>query len=434
MSTPATDAPQPLDLLRARGYVQDVTDADGLREAFASRRVTFYVGFDPSAPSLHAGSLVGIMAMAWLQRLGHRPIAIAGGATGRIGDPSGKDEERELLDDTTIEANLTRMKGQLGRFLDLSEPERGLLLDNHDWLSGFSFLDFLRDVGKHFSVNAMIARESVKRRLEEREQGISYTEFSYQLLQAYDFAHLYEAEGCILQGGGSDQWGNVVAGIDLIRRMHGGEAFGLTWPLLTTASGQKFGKSAGNAIWLDPEMTSPYAWYQYWLNTEDGDVERFLKLFTFLDLDEVGAITAEHADALHRRHGQRRLAEELTRIVHGDDGLAEAQRATAVFFGDEPFSGLDDATLATAFDAAPSAELPRERLDRGDLGLLELMTAVGAAGTNAEARRLVDQGAVRVNNARVGDSHRTIGPADLASETTLVLRIGKKRYYLARFA
>ncbi|MBW3663253.1 MAG: tyrosine--tRNA ligase [Actinobacteria bacterium] len=429
----AEDAPNPLALLHERGYVQDVTDEAGLREALATRRVTFYVGFDPSAPSLHAGNLVGIMAMAWLQRLGHRPIAISGGATGRIGDPSGKDEERELLDDATIEANLSRHKAQLGRFLDLSQPDRGLLLDNHDWLGEFSFLGFLRDVGKHFSVNAMIARESVKRRLEEREQGISYTEFSYQLLQAYDFAHLYEAEGCILQGGGSDQWGNIVAGVDLIRRMHGGEAFGLTWPLLTTASGQKFGKSAGNAVWLDPDMTSPYAWYQYWLNTEDGDVERFLKLFTFLDLDEVGAIVTEHAEAPHRRHGQRRLAEELTRIVHGADGLAEAERATAVLFGDEPFTGLDDAILAEAFDAAPSAELPRERLESDDLGLLELMTTVGAAATNSEARRLVDQGAVRVNNARIDDSERTIGVEDLASETTLVVRVGKKRYYLARF-
>ncbi len=428
MTTPAN----PIDVLRERGFLQDVTDEEGLRRAFDTSRVTYYVGFDPTAPSLHVGSLVGIMAMAWMQRLGHRPVAIAGGATGRIGDPSGKDTERELLDDEALEQNLAGIRSQLSQFLDLSRPERGLLHDNYEWLGTFGFIAFLRDVGKHFSVNQMIARESVKRRLEEREQGISYTEFSYQLLQAYDFAHLYAAEGCRLQGGGSDQWGNITAGVELTRRLHGGEVFGLTWPLLTTSDGAKFGKSAGNAVWLDPVLTSPYAYYQYWLNTHDDDVVRFLKLFTFLELDEIDALAAEHAADPAARAAHRRLAQEATRLAHGDEALAEAERATRVLFGKEPFRGLDDRTLGEAFASAPSVELDRDRLTAG-LGLLELMVAVGAAGSNGEARRLVDQGAVRISNEKVDDPGHVVGSDDLASETTLVLRVGKKRYYLARF-
>ena len=427
-----SDPSNALDILRQRGFVQDVTDEAGLRERFASQRVTYYVGFDPSAPSLHAGNLVGIMAMAWLQRLGHRPIAVAGGATGRIGDPSGRDRERELLDEATLGRNLAGIRTQLGQILDLDGPDAGLLVDNLDWLGGFGFLDFLRDVGKHFSVNAMIAKESVRRRLESRDQGLTFTEFSYQLLQAYDFAHLYAEHGCILQGGGSDQWGNITAGIDLVRRLHGAETFGLVWPLLTTADGAKFGKSAGNAVWLDPSMTSPYAYYQYWLNAADADVVRFLKLFTFLELDEIDELERDHAREPSGRLAQRRLAHEATRILHGAAGVAAAERATGVLFGDAPFVGLDDATLAEAFDEAPSVVLTRRRLEDG-IGLLELMTEVGASRSNGEARRLVEQGAVRLNNAPVDDPQRVVTTDDLASQTTLVLRVGKKRYYLARF-
>ncbi|MBW3657219.1 MAG: tyrosine--tRNA ligase [Actinobacteria bacterium] len=428
----------PIDVLRARGFVQDVTDEDGLRELFATEQVTYYVGFDPTAPSLHAGNLVGMMAMSWLQRLGHRPIAIAGGATGRIGDPSGRDTERELLDDDRIEANLAGIRRQLAHVMDLSDdpdrPTAGKLVDNHDWLSAFSFLGFLRDVGTHVSVNQMIARESVKKRLEEREQGLTFTELSYQLLQAYDYVHLYEAEGCRLQGGGSDQWGNITAGTDLIRRIHGSDAraYGLVWPLLLTADGRKFGKSAGNAVWLDPEMTSPYAYYQYWLNTHDADVVRFLKLFTYLELDEIAELEGQLEADPAGRAAQRRLAEEATRIIHGADGVAAAQQATEALFGSERFTGIDDRVLADAFDAAPSAELDRAALDDG-LGLLEVMTAVGAAKSNGEARRLVEQGGVRLNNVPVEDAARTLGPDDLAGETTLVLRVGKKRYFLVRF-
>ena len=425
-----------LEVLRARGFVQDVTDEPGLSAAFASGTVTYYVGFDPTAPSLHAGNLVGMMAMAWLQRCGHRPIALAGGATGRIGDPSGRDTEREVLDEGTLERHLAGIRRQLGLVLDLDGQGAtgGLLVDNHDWTRGVTVLDFLRDVGVHASVNQMIARDSVKRRLEEREQGLTYAEFSYQLLQAFDFAHLYEQHGCVLQGGGSDQWGNIVAGIDLIRRRGGGQAYGLVWPLLTTADGAKFGKSAGNAIWLDPALTSAYAYYQYWMNAADADVVRFLKLFTFLDLDRIEELERELARDPSARVAHRELAREATRIIHGDAGVAAAERATAVLFGDEPFVGLDDTVLAAAFEGALSVTLERARLDAEGVGLLESMTAAGLTRANAEARRLVEQGAVRLNNARIEDPRYRLGPGDLASDTTAVLRAGKKRYALVRFA
>jgi tyrosyl-tRNA synthetase len=426
----------PLDLLRERGFVQDVTDEDGLRRAFDDGPVTFYVGFDPTGPSLHAGHLLGMMAMAWLQRLGHRPIALAGGATGRIGDPTGRDVERELMDEATLAENLAAIRRQLGLVLDLDDdparPSSGMLVDNHDWTRDVTLLDFLRDVGVNASVNQMIARDSVRRRLEEREQGLTYAEFSYQLLQAFDFAHLYDTYGCVLQGGGSDQWGNIVAGIDLVRRRSGGQAYGLVWPLLTTADGQKFGKSAGNAVWLDPAMTSPYAYYQYWINAADDDVVRFLKLFTFLDLDRIDELAARHERDPKAREVHRVLAREATRIVHGDAGVRAAEEATAVLFGDQPFRGLDDATLAAAFEEAPSVVLSRSRLDER-LGLLELMVEVGAAKSTSEARRLVQQGGVRLNNERVEDATRAVGADDLASERTLVLQVGKKRHFLARF-
>lgn len=430
-SATAPDPSDPLDVLRARGFVADVTDEPGLRQRFAAGPVTFYVGFDPTAPSLHAGNLVGMMAMSWLQRLGHRPIAIAGGATGRIGDPSGRDSERELLDEEQLARNLAGIRAQLSAVIDL-DGERGLLLDNQEWLGAMGFLEFLRDVGKYFSVNQMIARESVRKRLTEREQGISYTEFSYALLQAYDFAHLHGTWGCDLQGGGSDQWGNITAGIDLIRRLHGGRAYGLVWPLLTTADGRKFGKSAGVSVWLDPELTSPYAYYQYWMNAADADVPRFLRLFTYLELDEIAALESAHAADPAARVAHRRLAEEATRIIHGDGGVASARQATEVLFGDAAFARLDDRTLQDAFASAPSVELDWGRLGER-MGLLELMVMAGAARSNGEARRLVTQGGVRLNNAVVRDPAKRLDPTDLASDTTLVLRVGKKRYYLVRF-
>jgi tyrosyl-tRNA synthetase len=431
MST-STTTDNALDVLTARGFVQDVTDADALRDLFATERVTFYYGCDPTATSLHIGHLVGIMAMAHLKQAGHRPIALAGGATGRIGDPSFRDAERELLDDDALERNLAGISAQLDRIIGLGDGD-GLMVDNYDWIKDLSALEFLQDVGKHFSVNQMIARDSVKKRLTEREQGISYTEFSYQLLQAYDFAVLYEREGCRLQIGGSDQWGNIVAGVDLTRRLHGAEVHGLVWPLVTRSDGRKFSKSDGTAIWLDPEQTSAYAYYQWFVNVPDADVIGFLKLFTFLSLDEIAELERQHDADPAARIAHRTLARETTRIVHGDDGVTAAERATSVLFGDQEFTGLSDEVLADAFGEAPSVELPRGRLDEG-LGLLELMTAAGASKSNAEARRLVDQGAVRLNNVVVDDAQRTVTADDLVGATTMVLKVGKKRYFLARFA
>jgi tyrosyl-tRNA synthetase len=426
-----TTAADPIDVLRDRGFVQDLTDEDGLRQLFATERVTYYVGFDPTAASLHIGHLVGIMAMAHLKRLGHRPIALAGGATGRIGDPSFRDAERELLDDDVLARNLAGIRGQLDRIIGLDDGD-GLLVDNYDWTEGLTALEFLRDVGKHFSVNQMIARESVKKRLTEREQGISYTEFSYQLLQAYDFSVLFDRHGCRLQGGGSDQWGNIVAGVDLTRRLHGAEVFGLVWPLITRSDGRKFSKSDGGAIWLDAELSSPYDYYQWFLNVPDADVVRFLKLFTFLDLEQIEDLRSELERDPAARVAHHALAREATRIAHGDEGVASAERATAALFGGGSVTDLDDDQLTEVFDDAPSVELPRARLDAG-IGLLELLTEVGASRSNGEARRLVQQGGVRINEEPVVDPQLQLGPDDLAGATTMVLKVGKKRYFLARF-
>jgi tyrosyl-tRNA synthetase len=418
-----------LELLRSRGLIQETTDETGLRRLFDEGPVTYYVGFDPTASSLHVGNLVGMMVMAWLQRCGHRPIALAGGGTGRIGDPSGRDEERELLDDTRVAANLEGIRRQLGQVLDL---EAGMLVDNYDWLSRLGFVDFLREVGKHFSVNSMLARESVKRRLEQREHGISFTEFSYQLLQAYDFAHLYQTYGCRLQAGGSDQWGNITAGIDLTRRLHGAQVFGLVWPLIERSDGRKFSKSTGEAVWLDAGLTSPYAFYQWFLNIPDGDAGRFLKAFTFLPLSDIAALEDELRRDPGARTAQRALAVEATRLIHGESGLQAAQKATSVLFGDEPFDDLDGRTLADAFDSAPTVEIPLAQL-RSGLSVVDLVVQAGACGSRGEARRLIAQGGVSLNNRRIADPDLTIDAGQLPAARTLVLRVGKKRYFLARF-
>jgi tyrosyl-tRNA synthetase len=426
-----------LDLLVERGFVADCSDLEGLREHLAAGRVRFYVGYDPTATSLHVGNLVGMMAMAWLQRHGHRPYALSGGATGRIGDPSFSDEERPLLTDEEVERNLAGIRRDLNLVLDLApygtdDAERGRLVDNYDWFSRFNVLDFLRVVGKHVSVNQLIARENVRRRLEDRDQGISYAEFSYGLIQGYDFAHLYAEEGVTLQLGGSDQWGNIVAGVDLARRIHGGRVFALVWPLVEGSDGKKFSKSAANAPWLDPGQTSPFAFYQWWFNTDDRDLERFLRLFTFLPLGEVEAVVAAHEQDPPARLGQRRLAAEVTRIVHGEDGLRRAVDATAVLFGGEPVTSLDAEALEMAFAEAPSTELDRADLDEG-VGLLSALVAVGAASSNGEARRLVRQGGVRVGDDRVEDDTREITADDLLAGDVVLLRVGRRRQYLVRF-
>ena len=307
----------PIELLRRRGLLEQISDEAGLTALFAREQVSFYVGFDPTARSLHVGNFVPIMMMAHLQRAGHRPIAVVGGATGMIGDPSGRSSERNLLDDSAVLANLATIRTQLASFLRFEGANAAKVVNNADWTGPISYLHWLRDVGKYFSVNAMIAKESVRRRLEERDQGISYTEFSYMLLQAYDFFVLNRDEGVQLQMGGNDQWGNITAGIELIHKKGGGQAYAITSPLLLTAAGEKFGKSAGNAVWLDSALTSPFAFYQYWVRTDDRDAGKFLRMFTFLDLDEIEAIEAAHASNLAGRGAQKRLAQEVTRIVHG---------------------------------------------------------------------------------------------------------------------
>ena len=428
-----------LDTLRERGFVADCSDEDGLAEHLAQGPIRFYVGYDPTATSLHVGHLVQMMAMAWLQRDGHRPYALSGGATGRIGDPSFRDDERPLLTEEQVEANLAGIRRDLNLVLDLAphgtdDPERGRLVDNWDWFQHIGFLEFLRLVGRHVSVNQLIARENVRRRLEDREQGISYAEFSYGLIQGYDFAHLNAEEDVVLQLGGSDQWGNLLAGVDLARRLNGEKVFALATPLIEGSDGKKFSKSAGNAPWLDPSQTSPFAYYQWWFNTDDRDVERFLKLFTFLSLDEVAEVVAAHEQEPFRREGQRRLAEEATRLVHGEDGLRRAQAATGVLFGGDPVADLDADALAMAFAEAPSADVDRAQLDGDGMGLLTLLVEVGAASSNGEARRLVGQGGVRIGDDRVTDDARTVTGADLLPGDVVVLRVGKKRQFLARFA
>jgi len=423
----------PLAELAARGLIQDSTDRDELGKLLAGESVVFYAGYDPTAASLHAGNLVPIVLQARLQQAGHRPIMVVGGATGMVGDPSGKSAERQLLDVDRIAANVAAVRAQVGRFLDFGDhPGGARVVDNHDWLGAMSFLGFLRDVGKHLSINYMIAKESVRARLEDREQGISYTEFSYMLLQAYDFVHLARSHGCRLQVGGSDQWGNITAGIELARRMGGCPPLhGLTVPLLVDASGEKMGKTAaGTKMWLDAGLTSPYAFYQYWINVDDRDVARLLRIFAWRPVDEVEAICAEHAAAPDRRGAQKVLAEEITRWVHGGDATRRAIAASQVMFGGA-LDDLHDADLEPLLADLPSSTVSADELG-GGIPLVDLLARTGLAQSKGAARRLVAQGGVYVNNQRVSDAARTLTSADLGTETMIVLRAGKKSYHLVR--
>lgn len=419
-----------LTALQARGMVEQISDEAAIREMFSQKQVSFYIGFDPTARSLHIGSLLPIMVMAHLQRAGHRPVAVVGGATGMIGDPSGRNSERNLISLDEVEANLAGIRKQLESFLNFEGPNAAKIVNNADWTSPISYLEWLRDVGKFFSVNYMMSKESVRRRLEDREQGISYTEFSYMLLQAYDFLHLYRSENCTLQGGGNDQWGNITAGIDLIHKAEGAQAYGLTFPLITTSSGEKFGKSAGNAVWLDPELSSPYQFYQYWIQTDDRDIGRYLGLFTFLELEQIQEIIDKHAEAPERRSGQKMLAAEVTRIVHGAEALRKVEHASEILFG-RAISGLSDAELQEIFADVPSTELAKSRL--GEVCLLDLLRETGLAKSNGEGRRLLQGGGVYLNNLACQDPNQLIQAENLASESALVLRSGKKKYHLVRF-
>ncbi|PLX43112.1 MAG: tyrosine--tRNA ligase [Deltaproteobacteria bacterium] len=417
------------DVLEERGLISQCTDEE-LRDKLIKEKCTVYIGFDPTADSLHLGSMVPIMVLAHYQRSGHTAIALVGGATGMVGDPSGKSEERNLLTAEQVKENVAGIRKQLSHFLDFDGDNPALLLDNHDWIGPMSFIDWLRDVGKYFNLNVMLGKESVKARLAS-DAGLSYTEFSYQTMQAYDFLHLFDHHGCTIQGGGSDQWGNITAGIDLIRKARGKSAYGLTSPLITTAKGEKFGKSAGNAIWLDPNRTSPYKYYQYWINTDDRDVERYLKFFTFLPIEEIEEIMRAHEEAPGRREAQRRLAIESTTLVHGQEGLDKALRASQVLFGGE-IDGMSDGELSEIFADVPSIEIGRERLNDG-IGLIDLLHEAGACKSKGEARRDITGGGIYINNERQGDIERVVTEDDLATETILVLRKGKKNYRMVRF-
>lgn len=409
-----------------RGLVEEATP--GLVEALAEGRVTGYIGFDPTASSLHVGSLLPILNLARLQRAGHRPIAIAGGGTGLIGDPSGKTDERQLLTVEQVTANVAGIEKQLSRFLDFSPgATQAILVNNVDWLGELRLMEFLRDVGKHFSVNQMIARESVKRRLAS-ESGISFTEFSYALLQAYDFLELYDRYGCTLQMGGTDQWGNILSGADLIRRLRNARAHGLVSPLITNAAGTKFGKTEAGTVWLDPERTSPYSFYQFWLNTGDADAVRYLRYFTFLGREEIEALAEETRRVPEERPAQRRLADEVTRMTHGAEALARAQRVSDLLFGRAAALEADD--LLQGFGDAPSSTLGAADLAAG-VPLSQLLAATGLASSKNEARRLIAGGGVYVNERRAeGDA--AIGTADAIEGRALLLRKGKKQYHLVR--
>jgi tyrosyl-tRNA synthetase len=398
------------DVLAQRGFIAHVTDEEAVRQALAAEPITFYVGFDSTAISLHAGSLVPIMAMMHLQRAGHKPIVLVGGGTTMVGDPSGKTEMRQMLSEKEIRANGARLAAQFDRYLHYSQGQ-ALSVDNADWLLSLKYITFLREIGVHFSVNRMLAAEAYKLRL---ERGLSFIEFNYQLLQAYDYLTLYRTYRCTMQMGGDDQWGNILAGVDLIRRVEGETVHAMTFPLLTTASGAKMGKTANGAVWIDADLLSPYDYYQYWINCDDRDVERFLKMFTFLPMDEIARLAAlEGADI---RRAKRVLAYETTRITHGKQAADEAQTAAQAAFG----NGGD-------LDAIPSTLVTRERLATG-IPLTELMATTELVRSRGEARRLIQQGGAYVNDERIEDVHYTVREADLGSEGIL-LRAGKKRYH-----
>jgi len=397
------------DTLQSRGFVEQVSDEAGLR-AKLEQPTTCYVGYDPTASSLHVGNLFTIMALAHMQRHGHRPIAIVGGGTGMIGDPSGKTEMRQLLTAERIEENLQAIKGQIGRLVDFSEG-KALIINNADWLLGLNYISFLREIGRHFSVNRMLAAESYKMRM---QTGLSFIEFNYQLLQAYDFLHLYQEYGCALQMGGNDQWGNILAGVDLIRRIEGAETYALTFPLLTTSSGAKMGKTAKGAVWLDAERMSPYDFYQFWINTADADVERFLKIYTFLPLERISEYGKLEGAA--SREAKQVLAREVTTLIHGREAADKAQEASKALFG-----------AGTSGASVPTTTLSAEDIGEG-LDVAALFQKAGLCRSRSEARRLVQQGGAYVNGDKVSDLDAVYDAASMGGEG-LTLRAGKKRYH-----
>jgi tyrosyl-tRNA synthetase len=407
--------------------------SEGVEQHLGSGVVTAYAGFDPTADSLHVGHLFPLLTLARLQRAGHRPIALLGGGTGMIGDPSGRSAERQLLTREQVENNVEGIRRQIERFLDFSGDQGALLIDNHDWLGSLALIDFLRDVGKHFTINYMLAKDSVSRRIEQ-EEGLSVTEFSYMLLQAYDFAVLSDRFGASLQLGGSDQWGNIVAGMELIRKTRGKHAHGIVVPLITTATGAKFGKTAAGAVWLDPGRTSPFRFFQFWMNTDDRDVEKYLLGFTFLPVPEIRQVVERHREDAAARTAQRRLAVEVTRMVHGEEGLQRAERATGVLFGSVPPQDLGADELLDVFADVPSTTIPRDRLQGDGYPVVDLLAESGVAASKGEARRLIGGGGVYLNGERLEGAEQVVRIDDAIGGRVLLLRKGKKQSHVVRVA
>lgn len=422
--------------LRWRGMIHDIMP--GTEEQLDREMTTGYIGFDPTADSLHIGNLVGIMLLKHFQLKGHRPVVLIGGATGMIGDPSGKSQERNLLDEKTLRHNQEAIKKQLEKFLDFDsgKPNAAVMVNNYDWMKDYTFLEFIRDIGKHITVNYMMAKESVKKRLDpSNKNGMSFTEFSYQLVQGTDFLHLYETLNCKLQMGGSDQWGNIVTGTELIRRKLGGEAYALTSPLITKADGGKFGKTESGNVWLDPGRTSPYKFYQYWLNVSDEDAEKFIKIFTLLGKEEITELIRSHREAPHARLLQKRLAAEVTTLVHGSEALKGAEEASRILFGKgttDSLKNMDEATFLDVFSGVPVSEIDRSYLAQ-EPPLSDLLTdATGIFSSKGELRRLIKGGGLSINKNKVTDPEMQATAQHLINDRYILVQKGKKNYFLIK--
>ena len=420
--------------LKWRGMVHNMMP--GTEELLEKEMVTAYLGIDPTADSLHIGHLCGVMMLRHFQRCGHKPLALVGGATGMIGDPSGKSQERNLLDEDTLRHNQECIKKQLGKFLDFESdaPNKAELVNNYDWMKDFTFLEFARTVGKHITVNYMMAKDSVQKRLNgEARDGLSFTEFTYQLLQGYDFLHLYETRNCKLQLGGSDQWGNITTGAELIRRTNGGEVFALTCPLVTKADGTKFGKTESGNVWLDPKYTSPYKFYQFWLNVSDEDAERYIKIFTSLSKEEIDALTTEHKQAPHLRTLQKRLAKEVTIMVHSEEDYNAAVEASGILFGNatsESLKKLDEDTLLSVFEGVPQFEVSKADIEAGIKAVDLFVEKASVFPSKGEMRKLVQGGGVSLNKEKLTAFDQPVAASDLLNGKYLLVQRGKKNYYL----
>lgn len=424
-----------VDELKWRGMIHDIMP--GTDEQMEKEMISAYVGIDPTADSLHIGHLVGVMMLKHLQIAGHKPLALVGGATGMIGDPSGKSEERNLLDEATLRHNEDALKAQLAKFLDFESdiPNKAELVNNYDWMKDYSFLHFIRDIGKHITVNYMMAKESVKKRVgAESKMGMSFTEFTYQLVQGYDFLHLYNEKNCKLQMGGADQWGNITTGTELIRRKAGGKAFALTCPLITKADGGKFGKTESGNVWLDPEKTTPYAFYQFWLNTSDEDAEKYIKIFTLFSKEEVDAMVARHTEEPHMRELQKTLAKDITIRVHGEAEYEAAIEASKILFGKattEALKKLDERTFLAVFEGVPQFEVEKAKIETG-MGIIEFLAVeTKVFNSNGEARRMLKDNGVSINKEKVKDAYE-IGVKDLLSDKYILAQKGKKNYFLIK--